>query len=424
MRTTHTPSQVLLLLALLALCAGVWAQPPAAPDLIAQAEREAARLRDPAQRAIALADVALAWRQAADARWEKTWAQAVRAAETITDPPVAAPLTWRGLGLRFWPVSPDQARAMFDKALTQAAALQYAAQKALALREIGLALFGRDDALARKTMGQAGETARTIQAPIFRAAALRDIAVALAAKDPGAAQELFAEAAGLLPPADPDENVQLARSEVAVQWAPFNLDLALAEADLIGDAPLREACCRRICEALAGSSPDLAMQAMARIHDTTQRALALAALAAALAGSQPETAAGMARSALSGAEAMGQAERDALRADAAVALAPQAMADALALLQQVEDEKLAGETLRRIVVRLARTQPAEALRMLEDVSDWQAREETLMDMLPQLAQYDAARAVELTNQVLSRRERIRGLLILAAARPAKETQQP
>jgi len=423
MRPTAPGLAFLALATLLALAVSAAAQPAAAPELIARAEGEALRLREPDQCAIALADVALAWRQLGDPRWEKTWAQAVLAAEKITES-VAAPLTWRGLALRLWPLAPDQARAMFDKAIAQAAALPYAAQKALALREIGRALHGRDDVLAQRTMAQAAEAARTIQAPIFRAAALRDIAVAMSGSDHEAAGQLFAEAAGALPPADPDENAQLARTEVAVAWCRHDLQTALAEAELIGAPPLREACYRRMCETLAPVSPDQAMQVMARIHDETQRVLALAALAASLAGSQPETAAGMAHAALAGADKLPPADREVLRAEAAVALAPQAWPEALALLEQVEDERVAGEAFRRIVVRLAQSQPGEALRVLEGVEDWQAREEALLEILPQLAEYDLARATALATELLARRERIRALLILAAPRPKREADQP
>jgi hypothetical protein len=419
-----SPGQGLLALAtLLALLVPASAQPTAAPELIAQAESEALRLREPAQCAMALADVAMAWRQLDDPRWEKAWAQALMAAEKITES-VAAPLTWRGLAVRLWPIAPNQAQAMFDKAIAQATALPYAAQKALVLREIGRALLGRDDALARRTMDQAAEAARTIQSPIFLAASLRDIAVALSGSDREASDRLFAEAVGALPPADPDENTQLARSEVAVAWCRHDLATALTEAELIGDAPLREACYRRMCEALAPVSPDQAMQVMVRIHDETQRVLALAALAAALATTQPETAAGMARSALASADQLPPADREILQAEAAVALAPQALPEALALLEQVDDERVAGEAFRRIIVRLAQSQPGEALRVLTGVEDWQAREEALLDILPQLAQHDRARATALANQLLSRRDRIRALLVLAASHPKEEAEQP
>jgi len=395
-----------------ALCVTTWAQAPPAADLVAQAQTEASRLRDLAQSAIALADVAMAWRKLGDPRWEKTWAQALQAAEGIREP-VAAPLAWRGLALRLWPVAPEQAQGMFNRSITLAAALPYAAQKALALREIGRALLGHDDALARTTFEQAAAAARAIDAPIFRAAALRDLAVAMAPTDHAAAAKLFTEAAGLLPPADPDDSVQLARSEIVVAWGAFDVEAALPEADLIGDPPLREATYRRMCEALAPVSPDRAMQVMAHIHDGAQRALAMASLAAGLAASQPETAAGMARAALAGADRVQPADREVLQAEAAVALAPSALSDALALLQQVDDEKLAGEAFRHIVVWLAASKPAEALKLLEGVEDWQAREAALMDILPQVAQCDPTRAAALANELLSRAQRIRALLMLA-----------
>ncbi|MBU0607398.1 MAG: hypothetical protein KKI08_05900, partial [Armatimonadetes bacterium] len=257
-------------------------------------------------------------------------------------------------------------------------------------------------------------------APIFRAAALRDLAVALAPADRDAAGKLFAEAAGLLPPADPDDSVQLARSEVLVARGAFDVEAALPEAELIAPAPLREATYRRMCEALAPVSPDRALQVMAHIHDGTQRALALASLAAALAAAQPETAAGMARAALAGADKLEPADRAMLQAEAAVALAPSALSEALALLQQVDDEKVAGEAFRRIVVWLAASKPAEALRLLEGVEDWQAREAALMDILPQVAQCDPAKAEALANELLSRSQRIRALLILAEAQTKEE----
>jgi hypothetical protein len=423
MKTIPTSTCLAGLAMLLTLSSLAAAQTPTAPELLARAEAEALRLREPAQSAQALAEVAVAWRAHGEARWERTWAQALQMAERVpATEALAGTLTWRGLAVRLWPAAPEQARGLFDRALTQAKTLPYAAQKALALREIGRSLVGRDDALAHATLDQAAEAARTIEAPIFRAASLRDLAAAMAETDRAAAGKLFAEAAGALPPADPDENVQLARIEVAVRWAVYDLTAALNEADMIGDAPLREVCYRRLCEALASASPDQAMQTMARLHDSTQRALAMATLAAALADTQPETATGMARSALAAAEQMPAAERQMLEAEAAVALAPQGLTEAMTLLEQVDDETVAGSAFRRIVVRLARKQPAEALKVLEGVEDWQAREGTLMDILPQLTRYDAARALALVNELLSRQERIRALLTMAASLPDKEPQ--
>lgn len=419
----------ILLVCLLGL--GIWTSAPAQPAepatgpaaLIAEAERETARLREPEERALCLADIALAWQKLGDARWEKTWAQGLEAAETVTDP-VAGPLLWRSLAVRFWPISEQTARGLLERALKGANDIRYPSQQALALREIGRAIGPLDAALAKTTLEQAAEAARKIPAAVFRAAALRDVASAVTARDPAAADKLFAEAAGAIPPADPDEAAQLTRLEVAAQWSLCNLDAALAEAEMLGDARLRETCYRRICEALAPVDPDGALSVIAKIHDEVERPLAVAALAASLVTSQPETAAGMARSALASAEKMPAEDRQRLQAEVAVAIAPESMPEAMALLKQVEDEDLVTDSLRLIIVHLAAAHPEEALRTLETTEDWQAREGALIEIMPILAKSDPERAAAVAKDILSRRDRVKALLTIAAAEANKEAPPP
>lgn len=413
--------------ALLGAAAMAVAQPPPAPAqpapqaaaavepkaLLQLAESEAARLRDPAQKALALADVALAWRRRGETRWEKTWASALAEAEAVTDP-VAGALTWRGLAVRLWMVAPDNARSLLDRATKLAGDLKYRAQKALALREIGRSLIGKDNVLAGKLLAEAAGVARTIEAPIFRAAALRDIAAALGDLDQPAAEKLFSEAIGLLAPADPDETVQLGRIEIVAAWCRLNLSAALAEGELIGDPRLRETCYRRMCEALAPVNPDEALMVAAKIRDVGERALALATLACQLADKQPETASGMAAAALASGDKLQGPEHERLLADVAVALAPRDAARALEILAKIPDEQTAGEALKRIVVRLARTRPEEALRVLEGIQEWDLREAALADIMPDVARWNPARAAAAADTLLARRERVRALLTIAA----------
>lgn len=407
------------LAAMLAMAGAVaaFAQEPPAPataaEFLARAELEASRLRDPAQRALALAEVAVALQRQGNPRWEKLWASALAGADGVTEP-LPACLLWSSLAVRQWPLSPGTARSMFERALKMAGELPYAAHKSLALREIGRALIGLDDKLAASTLEQAAQAARTIATPLFQAAALRDLADVTAGLDPARAGLLFAEAAGLLPPASPDEAMQLARVELAVVWSRHDLPAALDAADLLSDPRLLEVCLRRMCAGLGAVNPDGALTVIARIKDPVERPLALASLGAALAATQPEVAAGMARAALADVEKLPAEERQLLQAEAAVALAPQGMAEALALLQQVEDEKIAGEALRRIIIWLSESRPEEALEILESVEDWEAREQALIQILPALATHDMKRATALSMDLLSRRERVQALLVLAA----------
>lgn len=399
-------------------------EPPAtAAEFLARAELEAGRLRDPAQQALALADVAIARQRQGDAGWEKLWARALAGAEGVTEP-LPACLLWSSLGVRQWPLSPGTARLMFDRALEMANELPYAAHKSLALREIGRALIGLDDELARAAFDQSAQAARTIATPLFQAAALRDLAAVTARLDPARAGLLFAEAAGLLPPADPDEAVQLARGELAVVWARYDLPAALDAADLLSDPRLLEICLRRMCADLATANPDGALTVIARIKDPVERPLALASLGAALAATQPEVAAGMARAALADVDKLPAEERQLLQAEAAVALAPQGMPEALALLQQVEDEKIVGEALRRMTIWLADARPEEALQVLESVEDWEAREQALIQILPALARHNMPRASALSMDLLSRRERVQALLVLASVAAERRNPKP
>jgi hypothetical protein len=389
------------------------AEPPTPQALLQAAQTEASRVRDPSQRALLLADVALAWRPHDGAAWEKTWAEALAAAETVPDP-LGAALTWRGLAVRLWPIAPDRAQQLLDRATKAARELPYVAQKALALREIGRGMLACDAAQGRALLDEAAVAARAIQSPVFRAAALRDIAGALAEADRAAARKLLVEAVALLPPADPDESVPLARIEVVTVWCRLNLETALTEAALIGDPRLRETAYRRMCEALGPVNPDEALMIAGKIRDAGERALALAALAVCLGDNQPETAAAMAQTALCALDKLQGAQRDRLQADVAVALCARDAAEGLALLAKVEDEAVAAEAFKRIVVRVARTDCAAALRVLEGVQESQLREAALAEIMPALARMDPARAVAAAEQFLSRRDKVRALLAIAA----------
>lgn len=403
---------VLCLLLLALISTAVSAAPPTPSDTVALAAAEAGKLRDPEQQSIAQADLAVAWHKLGDNRWETAATSAETLAEQVEEPIIKA-MTWRGLAVRLWTIKPDAAKALLERSLTASRALPYAAPKALALRELGRSLVPLNRDLARQCFDEAAETARTIQSVVFRVAALRDIAAAAQALDPNFVSSGFKEASAALAIIPQDDPTQLARSELAVAWSLTDFVSASREADTIPEERLREACFRQMCEVLAPVNPDVAMMAIARLHDQGQRVQALAALAAHLPSGQAETATVMARSVLAAKVVLSPEDKAHLQADAAVGLAATDLKEALKLVSEVADEELSGRALGRIALRLTQTRPADALQILLSIQDWGLREEYQTQLAPSLARTDAAKAVDMASKLLSRTEKIKALLAIA-----------
>lgn len=403
----------LLLCALcLLMAAGALQAQPTPADLVDQARVEANRLREPAQKALALVDIAVAWHKLGDERWQKTVAEAREAADSAEEV-VAKPMTWRGLALRLWTIAPEQAAELLEKSLKAATALEYAAHRTMVLREIGRGLIPLDPARAKATFEQAAVAAATIDAAIFRAAALRDVASAVAPLDPAMAATLFTDALAAVEaiPLE-DETAALARVELLVSWAPTDLPAAVKQADLITDERLREVAFRRMCEALAETNSDAALQVASKLQEPGQRALAMAAIASHLPVQQAETATGIARAALALGAALPAEEQGQLKMAVAVALAPVDLKEALGILETVADPALAGQGLGRIALWMAPTQPVEALKTVQAIEDWDAREEYLGRLAPLLARHDLTQAQTAARELLSRSEKIRALLAI------------
>lgn len=387
---------------------------PTAPALVGRAYQEAQRIREPAQRAVALADVAVAQQAGGDPAWEKTLAEAVEGAREPEDH-LARALACRGVATRAWKLSPQLAAQVLQAALKLARELSYAAQKALALREIGRSLVELEPATASAAFTEAGAAAAKIESPLFRSAAQRDLAAALPPGDRAEALKLFAAAGAALRGLDPpDEPVQLARIELAVACCQVDLPAALAEAAAIPQESLRQVCYRRLCEALSSSNVEGAMQVAGRLQEPGQRGLAMAALAAQLVTTQAETAVGMARSALRMQEGLSPEEQAILQGSVAATVARVNLKEGLELVAPIEDEALAGRALVRIAVALAPTEPVRAAEVAGSIADWECREQAQAQVAVYLAAADAPAAVKLADGLLSRRDKSRTLLAIAA----------
>lgn len=399
------PALALCLLSSIAL-----AQTPL--ELLNHAAAEANKLREPAERALVLADLARTQKTMGDERWSSNLTAAVATAEVVEDA-LARTMTWRGVAVRGWGLDRKLAEESRDNALSEARRLPYAAQQSLALREIGRSLLEVDPSSAKTAFAGAQSAAGKIDSPLLRAAALRDLATALVPLDPSQADKLFTQAATDLAAIVPaEEPVQLARVELLVSWSRSNLQTALKEASEITDERLREVAYRRVVEALAPMNPESAMQVAAKLAAPGQRGLALAAVASSLAKVQPDAAAGMARSAAT--MTQGLAPEDAARLQATVvsAIAAADIREALLLASRIDDEEQAARAVSEIALVIAKTDPAQAAKLVAEITDWEIREAVQAQLAPVLAGKDLPAALEIVNTILSRRDRVHALLAI------------
>lgn len=415
-----TASRLFVTLTLLiGAAAAAWAQPQAA-YLVEQARQEALKLRDPEQRAIALADIAVTWHRLGNERAVPALAEASESAALVEDV-VARPMTWRGLAIRAREVAPEQAKQLTDRAIEAAGKLPYAAHRAMVLREIGRTV--EDAAQAKELFAQAATASREIAAPVFRAAALRDLAGVMSATDQVGAAAMFKEAAeAVVAVPNTDETAGLAQQELVTAWSLVDVEQAMQEAAAIADERLREVAYRRMCQALSEVNPDAAMRVVTKLTDPGQRALAMAAIAANLPPSQAEMAAAMARAALGLGAQLPSEERGRLEADVAVAMAAVDAPGALAMLTKVDDEEAAGRAVGRIALLLAPSQPRQASQLLAAVDDFEVRETYQSRLAPLVAKSDLPAGIELAQGLLSRRHKVRALLDIAEQIGAAERE--
>ena len=418
------PFRVAYLACVLCVFAPMLATAQTASELLARAQRETDRIRDAAQRALTLAELAQIENSRHSDQWDKTLASAVATVDDVDDP-VAKALTWRGLAVRGWELNPELARQLMDKALKAARDLPYAAQRSLALREIGHSLVPLDKTGSAAAFTDALAAARKIDSPLFRSAGLRDLAEAWQPLDGAQAGKLFVEAAAALASIVPaDEPVQLARIELAVSWSLSDVPSALGEAARIPDLRLREVCYRRMVEALAPVDPEAAMQVAGELHDQGERALAMAALAVALSQAQPETAAGMARAALEMGKALPEESLGHLQGAAAVAVARADLKAGLQLAGQVQDPDQVGRAKAQIAGALAASAPDQAAAIASEIDDWTLWESCQAQIIPLLAARDLPAALKLVDVMLSRREKVHALLQVIAGLPQETPAQP
>jgi hypothetical protein len=393
------------------LFTGAAAQTPT--ELLSRATAEINKLRDPAEKALVLADLAQMQKRLCDDRWSATLATAVAAGEAVEDV-LARPMTSRGLAVRAWDLDRKLAEQLRDRAMAEADKVPYAAPRSLALREIGRALLKLDPTTSKTAFAGALAAAEKIDSPLFRSAALRDLAAAMVSLDPLRTEELLTRAAADLASIVPDEEpVQLARVELSVTWSLSNLPSALKETASIADDRLREVAYRRIVEALAPTDPESAMSVAAKLVDPGQRGLALAAVAVALAKLQPDAAAGMARSAVTMGANLPPEDVARLQATAAAAIAAVDAKEALLLASHIEDEGQAAWALGQIALAVAQSDPAQAAKMAGEITDWEVRETVQTQIAPLLAAKDAQAALAIIEAVLSRRDKVHALLAIA-----------
>lgn len=411
-----------VLCSLLLLCLAAAASAEGPGELLNRAYAEAQKLRDPGQRALALADLAVAWQADQDPRWETLLKEALAAGDEVEEG-VSRPLVWRGLMVRAWGLAPERARELLEKALKAANGLTYFAHRSMVLREIGRSLLPLDRAGAEAALGDAAAAAAKLEAPIFRASARRDLAVAFAPLSLARAAELFSQAAADLASIQPaDEPVQLARIELIVAWSETDLPAALKEAETIPDERMREVGYRRVCEALAVINPDGALEVAGELRDGGQRALALVAIASHLPSARAETAAAMARAALQAGASLPAEDLARLQCEAAVALARTDLEAGLTLAKQIADPAVTARSLGWIALHLAERDPAGAAKVAGAIEDWDERESYQAQLAPYLARTDLPAALTMIDGLLSRRARLQALL--STARELGAPKQP
>lgn len=390
-------------------CLGAGAQEP---DLVAEALRAARQIEDPQAQVGVLAGVAVASAAADPARAEQTLALALQAVQKIEDPLPRA-MAWRTLALRVQEWQPERATGWLATAVDDARSLTYPAQRTLALRELARDLAGPDLARARELVNAAVAAAREVRTPVLRVAALREAAVVLTSMDAAAGDALFRETSRLLRAViSQDQQLELARAELAVAWGPFSLDDALAEAARITDLPVQRECYLRLAETLAVSSPDQALAVAERLSDKGWRARALASIASHLPATQAELAGQLATAALGLGAGLTGEDGEALRALVAQGLARVDLGRSLELVKGLADPDLRAETHAALILRLVTGRPQEALALVRDLDDWLVREPCVAALIPRLGPDQRAAALELARGLRSPRLRAQAFLDL------------
>ena len=223
---------------LVALIATVsWAAPPHPADLVNEAAKTARFATDPETRALCLAEVAVARHDLGQTE------EATEAVEEAVACALAAPnqmakaLSLRTIALRLQRMDSTRAQRLLADAAREAQDLKYAAERAVALREIAVAGLKLGVADAPTLVQQALESARKVDTGVFRGACLRDLAAGVAPYNAPLAETTFAEARDAMTTPGPDDGGRaLAQAELAGTWAPSNLAAAQAVADSIAGA--------------------------------------------------------------------------------------------------------------------------------------------------------------------------------------------
>jgi hypothetical protein len=408
----HWPGAAVWAAVLLGLCVG--RALPQDKGLLGGAEQAALEIADVRGRALVLADLAAAWSASDPAAAQRAVAEALKAVEAVGND-LDRIRARQGVALRTWRWEEGPARLGLTQAAAAARALPYPAQRAVALREMGAGLLALDPDLARGLLDQALMAARSVESPPLRVAALRDLAAAVAPLDPTRGHALFREASRLLAAtASEGAGGQLAGAELAVAWVASEPEAALAVARRLTDPSVRQDCYQRLCEALAPTDPDGALQVAGLQVGKQARSLALATVAAHLPAGRAELAATLARSALVlGAAGEGE-ERAALQGQAALALAAADPDAALKLARAIADEDTRVATQGELAVRLAQSRPADALALAAEIADAREREQCLARLLPLLDEPHRDAAVAAARGL--RDPRLRATTLMALAR--------
>ncbi|HJN17770.1 MAG TPA: hypothetical protein QGH10_19885 [Armatimonadota bacterium] len=383
------------------------------------------------QRAVIMADVAIAMRETNPIAAEDNLAEAAVMATNVRTE-LGRALALQAVARRLVLVDPKWGSDIFTEATVLADRLTqpgegrkaYPAQASLVYIEIALGRAEEDVETAKGLLGRAAEQARAIadSEATFRIAALRDVSEAYAGIDDDAAQALFDEAlAGAHALEDPvDRDLSLA--DLAGFIAKRSLQQAISVAGSIADPAAKSQALRDVALEIPPADAAMALELALSIPDAPAQVSTLTDIAL---GGAPEDVA--AQAAQQAGDFAATLEKDdtglEARAAAAVAWAATDVDKALEQTKRIDDEYFAANARSRIATYLAPRDTAKALEVLETIERGVARVEPLRAIVDALAEIDAPKAYKLATEIRSRRFRVEAFLTIAEALPEPNAEE-
>jgi len=250
--------------------------------------------------------------------------------------------------------------------------------------------------LATTDPDRATAIARENEDPATRGWALFLVGSRLKDSDPGRSQQLIREAIeatrSITDAGQRDTRIQ----DIAHSLARVDPELGVETARLIGDTEEHAQTLRLIARQLAETAPDKAIEIAYGIESAFRRAQTVAEIAAAAAATDPPRSQRLAREALK----MAQDLQDPLLVcQAARALSRTHPGEAIALVQNLPHDEVAGGVVEDILFELAREDRTQALDIAHNARDPRSRALALYAVASGVAQMDARDALRIARDI-------------------------